>query len=91
MLNLFYQGLFGEKLDERNDMGKIRIHCFETNGIEGFPSNTYQTDDVGKAVDCIRELLENERSGISRIVVENPRFGESNCYKDINCNSPMEI
>ena len=34
MLNLFYQGLFGEKLDERNDMGKIMIHCFETNGIQ---------------------------------------------------------
>ena len=72
-------------------MNKIRIHCFENNGIEGFPANTYETDNINKAVDCIRDLLMNERSGISRILIENPKFGESKCYKDINCNSPMEI
>jgi len=72
-------------------MNKIRIHCFETNGLEGFPSNTYETDNINKAVDCIRDLLMNERSGISRILIENLKFGDSRCYNGINYNSPMGI
>lgn len=72
-------------------MKKIRIHCFETSGIEGYPSNTYQTDDIDQAMNCIRKLLLNDNSGISRILIEDPKFGESTCYKNINCQSPMEI
>ena len=70
---------------------KIRIHCFETNGLEGFPSNTYETGDINRAVDCIKDLLTNEQSGISRILIENPKFGDSRCYNHANAQSPMEI
>lgn len=72
-------------------MNKIRIHCFEQNGIEGFPSNTYQTIDIDKAAECIKELLANEKSGISRIIIENPLFEAATCYKEINCQAPMDI
>ena len=69
----------------------MRIHCFERDSIEGFPSNTYQSNDIDKIVLCIKELLLNEKSGISRILIENPKFGDSNCYREINCQSPMEL
>jgi hypothetical protein len=73
------------------DNNKIRIHCFETLGLEGFPSNTYETDNINSAMDCIKDLLTNERSGISRILIENPKFGDSRCYNYTNAQSPMEI
>jgi len=74
-------------------MKKIRIHCFEPTGIEGFPSNTYETSNIDSALDCIKNILTNERSGISRIVVENPNFDSPiwSCYGRINAMSPMEI
>ena len=52
----------------------IRIHCFETTGIEGFPSNTYEANSTHSALDCIKGILENKNSGISRIIIENPSF-----------------
>ena len=75
------------------DNNKIRIHCFEPTGIEGFPSNTYETDSIHSALDCIKDILENKNSGISRIVVknpscDNPRWG---CYGRINSMSPMNL
>ena len=73
------------------DNNKIRIHCFEPTGFEGFPSNTYETDNINSAVDCIKDLLTNEKSGISRILIENPKFGDSRCYNHTNVQSPMEI
>lgn len=72
-------------------MNKIRIHCFEPNNIEGFPSNTYQTIDIDKAAECVKELLANEKSGISRIIIENPLFDDTTYYKEINCQAPMDI
>ncbi len=54
------------------DNDKIRIHCFEPTGIEGFPSNTYETDSIHSALDCVKGILENKNSGISRILIENP-------------------
>lgn len=70
---------------------KIRIHCFESSGIEGFPSNTYETDNVNAALNSIKDILTNKNSGISRILIENPMFANSNCYKNINAMSPMPI
>ena len=70
---------------------KIRIHCFETLGLEGFPSNIYETDNINSAVDCIKDLLTNERSDISRILIENPKFGDSRCYNYTNAHSPIGI
>lgn len=74
-------------------MNKIRIHCFEPTGIEGFPSNTYETDNIYSALNCIKELLENKNSGISRILIENPGSNDHvyDCYGRINSMSPMEI
>lgn len=43
-------------------MKKIRIHCFEPTSIEGFPSNTYETSNIDSALDCIKNILTNERS-----------------------------
>ena len=70
---------------------KIRIHCFEPTGIEGFPSNTYEADNIYSALDCLKGILENKNSGISRIVIENPSFGDSRCYANISAMSPIEI
>ena len=74
-------------------MNKIRIHCFEPTDIEGFPSNTYEIDNISSALDCIKELLENKNSLISRIVIENPSCSSPvwGCYGRINSMSPMEI
>lgn len=74
-------------------MKKIRIHCFEPTSIEGFPSNTYETDSIYSALDCIKEILENNNAGISRIIVENPSndYHVWDCYGRINAMSPMEI
>ena len=69
----------------------IRIHCFEPTGIEGFPSNTYEANSIYIALDCIKGILENKNSGISRILIENPSFGESRCYNNISAVSPMGI
>ena len=71
--------------------GKIRIHCFEPNGVEGCPSNTYETEDLDSALGCIKDLLCNKDSGISRILIENPMFSDSDCYGDIVAMSPMNI
>ena len=73
------------------DNGKIRIHCFESTGIEGFPSNTYETDNVDSALECIKDVLANDKSGISRILIENPLFPESTCYWNITAMSPMSL
>lgn len=70
---------------------KLCIHCFETTGIEGFPSNTYEADNIYSALDCLKGILENQNSGISRIVIESPSFGESRCYNNINAMSPIGI
>ena len=74
-------------------MKKIRIHCFEPTNIEGFPSNTYETDSVQSAIDCVKELFENNNSGISRILIENPYCDSPiyGCYGRINATSLMEI
>lgn len=74
-------------------MKKIRIHCFEPTSIEGFPSNTYETNSIYSALDCIKEILENKNSGISRIIIENPSndYHVCDCYGHINAMSPMEI
>ena len=74
-------------------MKKIRIHCFEPTNIEGFPSNTYETDDISHALDCIKNILNNENAGISRILIENPSSNDHvyDCYGRINSMSPMEI
>lgn len=73
------------------DNGKIRIHCFESTGIEGFPSNTYETDNVNSALECLKDVLTNDNSGISRILIENPLFPESTCYGNITMMSPMSL
>ena len=70
---------------------KIRIHCFESSGLEGFPSNTYETDNMNAALNCIKDVLTNKNSGISRILIENQMFADSSCYKNINALSPMPI
>ena len=74
-------------------MKKIRIHCFEPTSIEGFPSNTYETDDINRALDCIKNILNNENAGISRILIENPSTNDHvyDCYGRISAMSPMEI
>ena len=69
----------------------IRIHCFETTGVEGFPSNTYEANSICSALVCIKGILENKNSGISRILIENPGFGDSQCYNKISAMSPMGI
>ena len=72
---------------------KIRIHCFEPTSIEGFPSNTYVTNNVNSALDCIKDILENKNSGISRILIENPGSDDHvwDCYGRINAMSPMDL
>ena len=74
-------------------MKKIRIHCFEPTSIEGFPSNTYETDSIYSALDCIKEILENKNAGISRILIEDPNCDSPihGCYGRINAMSPMKI
>ena len=74
-------------------MNKIRIHCFEPTDIEGLPSNTYETDNIYSALNCIKELLENKNSLISRIVIENPSCDSPvwGCYGRINSMSLMKI
>lgn len=74
-------------------MKKIRIHCFEPTGIEGFPSNTYETSNIDSTLACIKNILTNERSGISRIVVENPNCDSPiwGCYGRINSMAPMNL
>lgn len=74
-------------------MKKIRIHCFEPTSIEGFPSNTYQTSNIDSALECIKNILTNERAGISRILIEDPNCDSprSGCYGKISAMSIMEI
>lgn len=74
-------------------MSKIRIHCFEPTSIEDFPSNTYETDNIHSALDCIKKILENKNSGISRILIENQGSNDHiwDCYGRINAMPPMKI
>ena len=70
---------------------KIRIQCFESSGLEVFPSNTYETNSINAALNCIKDVLTNKNSSISRILIENLMFADSSCYKNINAMSPMPI
>lgn len=69
----------------------IRIHCFERKSFESYPANTYQSNDLTKITDCIKDILTNRSSGISRIIIEDPLYGESKCYNHINTCAPMEL
>lgn len=87
------EGNKADLLNEKNEKvdGKIAIHCFESTGIEGFPSNTYLANDIDSAIGVIREILGNEHSGISRILVENPKFPETTCYANISAMAPQPV
>jgi len=68
-----------------------KIHCFEPTSLEGFPSNTYVTSSADKVLECIRDLLSNSKSGISRIIVEDTKFGKSACYGSICSEAPQQL
>jgi len=84
----FIQGLRNNKTQLNSE---IRIHCFDTKSIEGFPKNTYVSNNINKLIEFMYNLLKNDKSGVSRIVIEDNRYGKSDCYSELESNSPMEL
>jgi len=59
----------------------IQIHLYENGGVlkeksfPEFPCNSYKTDNADILLETIRDLLNNSRSGVGKILIENDEFG----------------
>ena len=56
----------------------ILIHLYEKGDwkFPKFPANTYEAGSIDSVLTCIKELLENHQSGISKVLIENAEFGD---------------
>lgn len=56
----------------------ILIHLYEKGDCKfpKFPSNTYEAGSIDSVITCIKELLDNHNSGISKVLIENDEFGD---------------
>jgi hypothetical protein len=66
----------------------FRIHCFSEDNCEKygllFPENTYETKNMDKVISTMKDVLDTNESGISKIVIEKDIFS-------VNTQSPMII
>ena len=66
----------------------FRVHCYTNDTCERygllFPENTYETSSLEKVNETIKNVLDNESSGISKIVIERDHFS-------VNTQSPMNL
>lgn len=66
----------------------FRIHCFTKDNCEryglSFPENTYETKNINKVITTMKNVLDTDRSGISKIVIEKDNFS-------VSTQSPMNI
>lgn len=54
----------------------IKIHCYEDSRyFPEFPANSYCSENVEDAVSTLSDLLSNNISGISKILIEDDKFG----------------
>ena len=56
----------------------ILIHLYEKGDwtFPEFPVNTYEASNIDSVLTCIKDLLENHQSGISKVLIENDEFGD---------------
>ena len=76
---------------KNKNMARFKIHCYADEGwnFPDHPTNTYITDSKEKVIDTLRNLFENDISGIGKIVIEDENMQQK--YKGISYCNPIEL